>query len=272
MPVAPMLVASTRPPRRLAVVAAPRPWGAALVAVALIAACGPRHDGAATRATLAAGAPPADAGVADTAREAPDPVVLKMERLDEGDSPDTEVLIDHGECSIPGAAWPVAAIDAEAEVELAAMLRAWLAPGDRAPGPRVASRHGVVFAQSEEDRGDDPPYPASAAAESQRVCGSATAWLRTHLRQRLAGVASYGGLRCQGAVCCYDGMEYAPNGTIVFRRVDGEDGPVFVLDAWFEIYQAAIAPEIAAANQKYVVGALKRLARGTCAGEPDRID
>lgn len=130
-------------------------------------------------------------------------------------------------------------------------------------------RRGIVFAHSDEDRGDDGPYPSSADAEGLRVCGSAAEWLRESVR-RTAQFAARNELTCDGNVCCYPGMEYAPEGLLVFHQVTRPDDNAeqWALTAWTEIYAAALSAEVVATNTAYVAGALKRLAKTTCAGEP----
>jgi hypothetical protein len=165
------------------------------------------------------------------------------------------------------------AVSAEDTAELVERLRGWLADGYGGE-IGIAHRRGVLFVESEEDRGDDPPYPRSAAAEAARVCGTATTWLRSHLRRHLARVVAPGfGLACSGNVCTYGGMEYAPSGTVVFRRSVRDDGYArWTLDAWIQSYEAGLGPEYAEANHRFVQASLRRLAGTGCAGEPDRVD
>lgn len=149
--------------------------------------------------------------------------------------------------------------DADA-AELAAMVEQWTSAGD-AWQPPVVYRRGVIHVESEEDRGDDGPYPRSAAAESQRACGSAATWLRSHVRERLDGA----GFQCDGNVCCYGASEYAPLGLVVFHR---DADVTWSLDAWVEVYVAALGQEVVAENTGYVRAALRQLDGGQCAGEP----
>jgi len=130
--------------------------------------------------------------------------------------------------------------------------------------PKIEYRKGVVFARSTEDRGDDGPYPRSAGPQGQRVCGEASVWLRTALRERLANEM----LTCDRNVCSYGGSEYAPDGYLVFRPVDVEGEPTWALDAWVEVYRAALSPATADRNQAEVVRALKTQTGTGCAGEP----
>ena len=130
--------------------------------------------------------------------------------------------------------------------------------------PRIEYRKGVVFARSTEDRGDDGPYPRSAGPQGQRVCGDASVWLRTALRERLANDV----LTCDRNVCMYGGSEYAPDGYLVFRPVEIDGEPTWALDAWVEVYRAALGPETADRNQAEVVRALKAQVGTSCAGEP----
>lgn len=153
---------------------------------------------------------------------------------------------------------------------LVTLVNDWLdAPTPFGPRPDIEHRRGIVHVESEEDRGDDPPYPRSAGPEAQRVCGSAAAWLRTHLRERLRRVE---GLACQGNVCCYAGMEYMPTGFVVFHRAEGEDGPAWVIEGWVQVHVAALVDEIATANWRHAETALRRLADTRCPGEPPGSD
>jgi hypothetical protein len=93
------------------------------------------------------------------------------------------------------------------------------------------------------------------------VCGTAAVWLRDHLRARLA----HAELTCGGETCSYPGMEYAPDGELRFRK----DGDGWVLRSWTQTYSAGLGPEYAAANTRFVERAMTRLAKTTCAGEPD---
>jgi hypothetical protein len=145
---------------------------------------------------------------------------------------------------------------------LAQLVEAWAASDS--DEPRIEYRKGVVFARSTEDRGDDGPYPRSAAPQGQRVCGDASVWLRTALRERLANDV----LTCDRNVCMYGGSEYAPDGYLVFRPVTIDGEPTWALDAWVEVYRAALGPETADRNQAEVVRALKAQVGTSCAGEP----
>ena len=128
----------------------------------------------------------------------------------------------------------------------------------------------MLHVESAEDRGDDPPYPRSAEPEAARVCGSPAAWLRTYLREVLTWQGSE--LACDGNICCYGGMEYAPRGYVAFHHGPGDDAP-WTLDAWVEVYDAGLGPAYADANVRFVDRALRRLVHGQCAGEPaDRVD
>jgi hypothetical protein len=154
-----------------------------------------------------------------------------------------------------------------AAAELAREVGAWVGGPAWQARPAIAYARGVVFVESAEDRGDDPPYPRSAAPEATRVCGSAARWLRSHLRDQLAVRE----LVCDGNVCCYGSSEYAPAGVIVFRPpVDDDDA--WQLDAWIQYYDAALGPDLVAENLRFVTGSLGRLAPTRCAGEPRGVD
>lgn len=145
---------------------------------------------------------------------------------------------------------------------LAQAIVAWATTDSQQP--RIEYRKGVVFARSTEDRGDDGPYPRSAGPRGDRVCGEASVWLRQALRQRLEDEV----LTCDRNVCSYGGMEYAPDGYLVFREIDLGGGPEWALDAWVETYRAALDPATAARNQAEVVHALRHELTTSCAGEP----
>lgn len=145
---------------------------------------------------------------------------------------------------------------------LAQLVEAWAA--NDSDEPRIEYRKGVVFARSTEDRGDDGPYPRSAQPQDQRVCGEASTWLRESLRRRLANET----LTCDRNVCSYGGMEYAPDGFLVFREITVDGEPQWALDAWIEVYRAALDPDSAARNRAEVVRALRHQLRTSCAGEP----
>lgn len=150
--------------------------------------------------------------------------------------------------------------DAESD-ELVTLVNEWIASEDSfGPRPSIEYRRGIVYVESEEARADDPPYPRSASAEAERMCGSAATWLRSYLRERLFAV---GDISCTGNVCCYSGVEYSPTGLVVFHHDSG-----WVLEAWAQADVAALAPSIADANLEYVKKQLARLAPKHCGGEP----
>ena len=146
--------------------------------------------------------------------------------------------------------------------ELAQLVEAWASSDSEEP--RIEYRKGVVFARSEEDRGDEGPTPRSAQVQDQRVCGEASVWLRDSLRRRLANET----LTCDRNVCSYGGGEYAPDGYLVFHEVDMDGEPQWALDAWIELYRAGINPDIAHQNEADVVRALRHERTTSCAGEP----
>lgn len=160
---------------------------------------------------------------------------------------------------------PTSAADA---AELRALVAGWIRD-ERGEAPGLQWSRGILYVESEEDRGDDPPYPRSAEPEARRVCGSEAAWLRASVRSALSWRAGGEPLTCDGNVCCYGGMEYAPVGHVGFRRV----GDSWVLDSWVQTYVAALGPDYVRANTRFVERAVARLHAGTCQGEPaDRID
>jgi hypothetical protein len=158
-------------------------------------------------------------------------------------------------------------LDAAGEQKLVHAVATWLRDahgyGDT---PRIEHRRGVAFIESEEDRGDDPPYPRSAAPEATRVCGTAARWLRADLHDELH---HRGELTCEDNVCCYGGMEYQPSGLVVFRDLGG----TWVLDTWVSVYRSALGEHVVAANERHLTRSLRRLAAdGGCRNEPPGAD
>ncbi len=229
-----------------------------------LAACGARGSAPAAAGPEAHANPTLDPVAVAPAPAAP-PVSAPPAAEPPVDDADADaIVIEAGTCpSHPGV--HIASPPDSAEVR--ALVQDWLAERPSRV-PAVVYRRGVVYVQSEEDRGDDPPYPSSAAAESERACGSHAQWLRAAVRERLRWRAAAGMVRCDGAVCCYDGMEYAPSGYVVFNPAAHDGGTVWALDAVVEIYEAALGEEEVTANRKYVAGALARLDRTRCVGEP----
>ena len=152
---------------------------------------------------------------------------------------------------------------------LAAALRTWLGAG-AVRDLRIDLRRGIVHAKSEDDLGADPPYPTRTGAQSTLACGVESEWLADHVRATFARQASpdFGGVACQGNVCCFSGMEYMSSGMLVARRETIDGATRWVLDAYVEVADAALGPEAIAANRAYVADALLRERRGTCPGEP----
>ena len=148
--------------------------------------------------------------------------------------------------------------------ELADVVNGWLAD-DQAPA--IEYRRGVVRVHSDEDRGDEPPYPRSAAASGERVCGEPAIWMRDALRQRLQSMGP-GDLTCSHNVCSYGGAEYAPSGYLFFHATTYMDEQIWVLDAWVEVYSAALSEDIVEKNDADVVRLMKRAASTSCSGEP----
>jgi hypothetical protein len=157
---------------------------------------------------------------------------------------------------------PAGYVHAAKTAQLVEYLNAWLADTGRAP--RIDYRGGVVFAESAEDRGDDGPYPRSAALEALHVCGTQATWLRRTLRDDM----KHAEVVCADNVCAFGGMEYQPRGFAVFHEatIDGE--PAWVLDAWASVFYATLADQIRAKNFADVAAAMTRLRGATCAGEP----
>ena len=129
--------------------------------------------------------------------------------------------------------------------------------------PAIEYRKGVVFAESEEDRGDDGPLPRSAP-EGERVCGTRAVWMRQALEKTLANNP----LTCSQNICWYGGMEYAPSGYLVFRKyATTEDEAAWALDAWIQVYDAGLPPKTAHHNENDILEIIDRLPK-TCHGEP----
>lgn len=144
--------------------------------------------------------------------------------------------------------------------ELAVLVDDWLQNDGRVP---VSYRRGLIFVESAEDRGDDGPYPRSAGPEAIHACGSQAQWLRSYIKTQL-GYLDH--LSCMQNVCSYGGMEYAPNGNLIFHlRPDGE----WELRGWILNYQAALGETARKANSASVHDGLLRLRNASCAGEPD---
>jgi hypothetical protein len=141
---------------------------------------------------------------------------------------------------------------------LATLVEDWLAGHDE---PAIDYKRGVVFVESEEDRGDDGPYPKSAQPEAVRACGSEALWLRTFIQQQIANNE----LTCSNNVCSYGGMEYAPSGTLVFH--EGADGR-WQLVAWTQVYEAALVEDVVDKNYRDVIAGLIKLRDTRCTGEP----
>ena len=157
----------------------------------------------------------------------------------------------------------VRSADHDTTMMLANVVESWAA--DDSNEPRIEYRKGVVFVRSAEDRGDDGPYPRSAAPQDTRVCGEASTWLRAALQKRLANEV----VTCDRNVCSYSGSEYAPDGYLVFREIETDEETHWVLEAWVEIYRAGLSPDDAARNRADVVRALRHEQSTSCPGEPD---
>lgn len=149
-------------------------------------------------------------------------------------------------------------------IELTAFVNGWL---DDDQAPAIEYRRGIVRVHSDEDRGDEPPYPLSAAPSGKRFCGEPAVWMRDALRQRLQRLEP-GDLTCSHNICSYGGSEYAPTGYLFFHPTTYMDEQIWVLDAWVEVYTSALSEEAAAQNTADVVHLMKRVASTSCGGEP----
>ena len=158
------------------------------------------------------------------------------------------------------------ALTADEADDLAQFVHAWITQTtDRPePPPSIEYRRGVVFVENEEDRADDGPYPRSAGREAQRVCGTASTWLRDALYEQLRFNAD---VQCAGNVCTYPGQEYVPTGYLVFRPVPrAGGGQTWVLEAWVQVYE--VFGGHADDSFAWMTSSLRRLARTRCPGEP----
>jgi hypothetical protein len=144
---------------------------------------------------------------------------------------------------------------------LTQFINGWLTGGQ---APAIEYRRGVARVHSDEDRGDEGPYPRSASAAGDRICGEPAIWMRDALRERLSRT----GLTCSHNVCSYGGAEYAPTGYVIFRPVTIDDQQLWALDAWVEISEAALPTDVRAMNRTDVVRLMRRVASTSCAGEP----
>lgn len=157
----------------------------------------------------------------------------------------------------------VRALAPEKTGELIAFVNSWI--GDHGIEPAIEYRKGVVFAHSREDRGDDGPYPRSAEPEGERVCGTKAVWMRDALSTAL----QHRDLVCAKNVCWYGGMEYAPDGYLVFHPTTTVDNQqTWALDAWVEVYDRGLADDLAAQNRADVTRMMKGLESTSCPGEP----
>lgn len=181
-----------------------------------------------------------------------------------------EPRVTIGECDV-GWLPPGTVVDTTPEETetLAQAMREWLGEG-AVRELLVDTRRGIVFAKSEDDLGADPPYPTRTQAQSTLACGVTATWLTDAIRNRFARAASpdFGGVVCQDNVCCYPGMEYLSRGIVIARRETVADTPRWILDAYVEVAEAALAEEPAARNREYVARALERERRRTCRDEP----
>ncbi len=157
---------------------------------------------------------------------------------------------------MPGYAKDVSDADTRAIAEL---VRTWLARTGLPPA--IDETRGVLYVQSDEDRGDDPPYPRTADAHSERACGTAAYWLLDSLAARL----SHTDLYCCDNVCTYGGMEYAPDGALVFdKRKDRLGDEEWTITAWTETYTHTLDDPIVRKNLADVARMLARERKKTC--------
>jgi hypothetical protein len=192
----------------------------------------------------------------------PTPEAVAAGDDDAVDSPDDTDVAAVGDVDVTRLPAPYARQLTPAQTSnLTAFVNGWLTGGQ---APAIEYRRGVVRVHSDEDRGDNPPYPRSASASGERICGEPAVWLRDALRARLPRL----GLTCSQNVCSYGGAEYAPTGYVFFRPVTIDDQQLWALDAWVEISEAALPTEVSLMNRAEVVRLMKRVASTSCAGEP----
>jgi hypothetical protein len=213
---------------------------------------------------LALGAPPVIVLRLAARSPAPRPSFEVVQTIVHAPADDFERFVPRGRCPLTAEHLRARMTDEES-AELAKLVARWIEEPDWW-SPAIVHQRGVVHVESAEDRGDEPPYPASAAPEAERVCGSAARWMRSHVRDRLDVVSE--DLRCDGNVCCYAGMEYRPSGFVAFGRAGG----TWSLDAWVQLDNAGLSDEIVEANIEHVTSSLARLDHTSCRGEPAGYD
>jgi hypothetical protein len=171
------------------------------------------------------------------------------------------VIVEAPDGSDGGATWLppgyVETLSRDQTDDLATLVEAWMTNHDQ---PAIDYKRGVTFVESEEDRGDDGPYPKSAAPEAIHACGSQALWLRDYIQKRIANNE----LSCWNNICSYGGMEYAPSGTLVFKEING----AWTLIAWTQVYEAALVQDAVDKNYRDVIAGLIKLRGAQCAGEP----
>jgi hypothetical protein len=162
-------------------------------------------------------------------------------------------------------AW-VPGVDSKLSTDDAAELVDFVDSWIRGDGldPAIEYRKGVVFAESREDRGDDGPPPRSAEPEAYRLCGTQSVWMR----QSLKAAVENNPLTCSRNVCWYGGSEYTPSGYLLFHRYKTvDDQQTWALDAWIQLYDAALPPTTVHHNENDILELIERLPK-TCKGEP----
>lgn len=169
------------------------------------------------------------------------------EELNVDESP---ALLRVSNCTPPG----------ESDSGLADFLNKWISSGGRAP--KIAYKKGVVFIESEEDRGDDPPHPTSVEPEAMRVCGTPALWLRAAAQQH---ILTYSASCCGFSCTIGDVVEYSPLSQLSFSLQHGE----WVFDSWTSEYIAALSNEDRNRNRRHLELSERRLRDTMCVGEPE---
>lgn len=196
----------------------------------------------------------------------PAPTPAPVACIPEAEEPPTPPAMPTIEnCTVPGLPTGYSLkLTAEQAASFSEFLRGWIADPRNHP-PAIDYQRGVLYAESEEDRGDDGPYPRSAAPETLRVCGTPATWLKTSAALAYAASAIES---CCGNVCSYSGMEYAPNGILIFSPATRDGETTWALDAWVEWYSATLPEETRSTNFSYVHKALTMGGGERCPGEP----
>jgi hypothetical protein len=156
----------------------------------------------------------------------------------------------------------------EQSQDLVDAMRQWVGrPSIR--GLRIDWSRGIMFAKSEDDLGSDPPYPNHTRAQGQLACGVVADWLADHIQEAFARAADFTEITCHDNVCCFSGMEFVSRGILVARTDASAPSHPWIIEAYVEVAEATLVPEVVAAHRKYVREALQRRPQ-SCPDEPSR--